>query len=389
LRLRGNAMWERILVIVRKELLQTVRDVRRRMLLFGPPLLQLIVFGYAVNMDVQKVRLAWLDMDNTPESRDLRSSFVSSHYFQVVEAPTRIEEARSLLDRGEIQAFVQILPRFGRDVQRGQTTAVQILVDGTNSNTAAIISSYVSQIVASYAAAVLAGSRNSRALASGITAAAAPPAGVSARLRVWFNPDLKSRDYFVPGVVVNIIALVTIMLTSMSIVREKEVGTMEQLMVTPIRPFELMLGKVLPFALIGLLEVALVVAAAELIFQTPFRGSVLVLFGCSTLFLLTSLGVGLFISTVSNTMQQAMMASFFFFMPAMLLSGFAFPIRNMPPAVQYLTYLNPVRYFMEIVRGIFLKGTGPEFLWPQMTALFIIGAAILILSSLRFHKRLD
>jgi ABC-2 type transport system permease protein len=389
LRLRGNAMWERILVIVRKELLQTVRDVRRRMLLFGPPLLQLIVFGYAVNMDVQKVRLAWLDMDNTPESRDLRSSFVSSHYFQVVEAPARIEEARNLLDRGEIQAFVQILPRFGRDVHRGRLTAVQILVDGTNSNTAAIISSYASQIVASYAAAVLDGTRNSSALASGTAAAAAAPAGVSARLRVWFNPDLKSRDYFVPGVVVNIIALVTIMLTSMSIVREKEVGTMEQLMVTPIRPFELMLGKVLPFALIGLLEVALVVVAAELIFQTPFRGSVLTLFGSSALFLLTSLGVGLFISTVSNTMQQAMMASFFFFMPAMLLSGFAFPIRNMPPAVQYLTYLNPVRYFMEIVRGIFLKGTGPEFLWPQMTALFIIGAAILTLSSLRFHKRLD
>ena len=382
-------MWERILVIVRKELLQTVRDIRRRMLLFGPPLLQLIVFGYAVNMDVQDVRLAWLDKDNTPESRDLRSSFVSSHYFQVVEFPSRFEEARNLLDRGEIQAIVQILPRFGRDVQRGQTTAVQILVDGTNSNTAAIVSSYASQIVASYASEVLADTRNTKALASRNSAVAAPEAAISTRLRVWFNPDLKSRDYFVPGVVVNIIALVTIMLTSMSIVREKEVGTMEQLMVTPIRPFELMLGKVLPFGLIGLLEVALVVVAAELIFQTPFRGSILTLFGCSALFLLTSLGVGLFISTVSNTMQQAMMASFFFFMPAMLLSGFAFPIRNMPPAVQYLTYLNPVRYFMEIVRGIFLKGTGPEFLWPQMTALFIIGAAILTLSSLRFHKRLD
>ena len=383
-------MWERILVIVRKELLQTVRDMRRRTLLFGPPLLQLIVFGYAVNMDVRNARLAWLDLDNTPESRELRASFESSRYFQVVETPSRIGEARDLLDQGQIQAIVQILPRFGRDLRRGTTAAVQILVDGTNSNTAAIISNYASQIVASYASAMLAGSGNAKALASGaVSTAPTTPGGVSARLRVWFNPDLKSRDYFVPGVVVNIIALVTIMLTSMSIVREKEVGTMEQLMVTPIRPFELMLGKVLPFALIGLLEVALVVVAAELVFQTPFRGSVLVLFSCSVLFLLTSLGVGLFISTVSNTMQQAMMASFFFFMPAMLLSGFAFPVRNMPPAVQYLTYLNPVRYFMEIVRGIFLKGTGPEFLWPQMTALFILGAAILTLSSLRFHKRLD
>jgi ABC-2 type transport system permease protein len=383
-------MWERILVIFRKELLQTVRDIRRRMLLFGPPLLQLIVFGYAVNMDVQNARLAWLDMDNTPESRELRSSFESSKYFRVVETPSRMGEARNLLDRGEIQAVVQVMAGFGRDVRRGKTTAVQILVDGTNSNTAAILTNYASQIVATYASVALAESGNARALASAhVATSLSPAAGVTARPRVWFNPDLKSRDYFVPGVVVNIIALVTIMLTSMSIVREKEVGTMEQLMVTPIRPFELMLGKVLPFALIGLFEVAMVVAAAELVFQTPFRGSVLTLFSCSVLFLLTSLGVGLFISTVSHTMQQAMMASFFFFLPAMLLSGFAFPVRNMPPVVQYLTYLNPVRYFMEIVRGIFLKGTGPEFLWPQMTALFLIGAAILTLSSLRFHKRLD
>jgi ABC-2 type transport system permease protein len=349
-----------------------------------------IVFGYAVNMDVQNARLAWLDMDNTPESRELRSSFESSKYFRVVETPSRMGEARNLLDRGEIQAVVQVMAGFGRDVRRGKTTAVQILVDGTNSNTAAILTNYASQIVATYASVALAESGNARALASAhVATSLSPAAGVTARPRVWFNPDLKSRDYFVPGVVVNIIALVTIMLTSMSIVREKEVGTMEQLMVTPIRPFELMLGKVLPFALIGLFEVAMVVAAAELVFQTPFRGSVLTLFSCSVLFLLTSLGVGLFISTVSHTMQQAMMASFFFFLPAMLLSGFAFPVRNMPPVVQYLTYLNPVRYFMEIVRGIFLKGTGPEFLWPQMTALFLIGAAILTLSSLRFHKRLD
>src|SRR5512135_2900944 len=289
-------MWERILVIVRKELLQTVRDIRRRMLLFGPPLFQLVIFGYAVNMDVQDARLAWADMDNTPESRELRASFESSQYFHVVAAPSSFDEAGDLLDHGEIQAIVQILPRFGREVQRGTTTAVQILVDGTNSNTASIISSYATQIVASYVSAVMAGSGNAKALATG-TMSSSPGAAapVSSRLRVWFNPDLKSRDYFVPGVVVNIIALVTIMLTAMSIVSEKEVGTMEQLMVTPIRPFELMLGKVLPFALIGLFEVALVVAAAELVFQTPFRGSVLTLFSCSVLFLLTSLGVGLFI----------------------------------------------------------------------------------------------
>jgi ABC-2 type transport system permease protein len=294
------------------------------------------------------------------------------------------------MDGGAIQGVVQVLPGFGRDVRRGDPTAVQVLVDGTNSNTAAIVMNYAHQIVASYAADALAEQARARfPQGDGAAPTTARPGLVAAQLRVWFNPDLRSRDYFVPGVVVNIIALVTIMLTSMSIVGEKEVGTMEQLMVTPIRPAELMLGKMLPFAAIGLFEVVIVVTLALVIFQTPFRGSLLALLVSSVLFLMTSLGVGLAISTVSNTMQQAMMSSFFFFMPALLLSGFAFPIRNMPAVVRYLTLLNPVRYFMEIVRGIFLKGTGPEYLWPQMLALFILGTVILVLASLRFHKRLD
>jgi ABC-2 type transport system permease protein len=211
----------------------------------------------------------------------------------------------------------------------------------------------------------------------------------TAQSRVWFNPDLRSREYFVPGVIVLMIALVTIMLTSMSIVREKEIGTLEQLMVTPVRPLELIMGKLLPFAAVGILEVVLVIVAALLIFQVPIRGGIPLLFGSALLFLLSTLGVGLFISTISHTLQQAMMSSFFFFMPAMLLSGFAFPIRNMPPLVQYLTYLNPLRYFTQIVRNLFLKGAGVETLWPQMTALFLFGIAILGLSALRFRKSLD
>jgi ABC-2 type transport system permease protein len=212
---------------------------------------------------------------------------------------------------------------------------------------------------------------------------------LKASTRVWFNPGLESRDYFVPGVVVNIITLVTLMLTALAIVREKEIGTMEQLMVTPIRPIELILGKTLPFALVGLVEVVLVTAAALAIFRIPFRGSPLLLLGCSALFLMTTLGAGLFISTISHTQQQAMMASFFFFLPAFMLSGFMFPIRNMPVTVQYLSYLNPLRYFTEIVRGIFLKGTGVEALWPQMLSMAVFGVAVLLLSALRFHKRLD
>jgi ABC-2 type transport system permease protein len=213
--------------------------------------------------------------------------------------------------------------------------------------------------------------------------------GLIVQNRVWFNPDLRSRAYFVPGVIVNIIALVTIMLTAMSIVREKEIGTMEQLMVTPLRPVELILGKLLPFALAGILQMILVTAAALLIFRIPFRGNPFLLLASSILFLLTTLGIGLFISTISRTQQQAMMSTFFFFMPALLLSGFSFPIRNMPLPAQYLTYLDPLRYFLEIVRSLFLKGTGMEALWPQFLALLVFGTAILGLSALRFRKRLD
>jgi ABC-2 type transport system permease protein len=209
------------------------------------------------------------------------------------------------------------------------------------------------------------------------------------RSRVWFNPDLRSRNYFIPGVIVNIITLVTLMLTAMAIVREKEIGTMEQLMVTPIRPIELMLGKTLPFALAGLFEVIFITTAALVVFHIPFRGNIALLLACAALFLLTTVGVGLFISTISQTQQQAVMASFFFFMPAFMLSGFAFPIRNMPVAVQYLSYLNPIRYFISIVRGIFLKGSGVPALWPDMAALVVYGVLILSLSALRFHKRLD
>ena len=385
-------MWERIREIIRKEFRQTLRDPRMRALLIGPPILQLIIFGYAVNLDVEHSRLAWIDQDRTAESRELRAAFEGSSYFEVSATPDNDAEVRNLVDSGKVIAAVHILPGFGRDLQRGNTASVQILIDGTNSNTAAIVSSYAAQIVSSYAARMLEEQLNSRIMAragpnAGAVSGTLP--GFAAETRVWFNAALKSRDYFVPGVVMNIIALVTVMLTSMSIVREKEIGTMEQLMVTPIRPIELMLGKVLPFAVVGIFEVGIVTAAALLVFRTPFRGNPLELLACAILFLLTTLGIGLFISTISNTQQQAMMSSFFFFLPAMLLSGFSFPIPNMPTEVQYLTYLNPLRYFMQILRGIFLKGIGVEILWPQMSALALFGVAIIVLSALRFHKRLD
>jgi ABC-2 type transport system permease protein len=212
---------------------------------------------------------------------------------------------------------------------------------------------------------------------------------VASDTRVWFNPDLRSRNYFVPGVAANILLMVTLMLTAQAIIREKEIGTMEQLMVTPLRPIELMLGKTIPFAIVGMVNMVIVTLAAMLIFHIPFRGNFLLLMFCAALFLMTALGAGLFLSTISRTQQQANMGSFFFTTPAFMLSGFTFPIRNMPVAVQYLTYLNPLRYFMEIVRGVFIKGVGVTVLWPQMLVLTVFGATVLTLSALRFHKTLD
>jgi ABC-2 type transport system permease protein len=383
-------MWERIQVIVRKELIQALREPRMRLLLFLPPLLQLILFGFAVNLDVDHSRIAWMDMDRTPESRDLRERFEGSRRFDVVALPRSEEEVRSVLDRGEVTAVIRVLPNFARHLMRSGGAQVQILTDGTNSNTASLVSSYASEVIALYSADVLAGRQNGQTLTrSPRTAVNMSVPQVEARTRVWFNPDLHSRNYFVPGVVANIIMMVTLMLTALAIVREKEIGTMEQLMVTPVRPIEVMLGKTLPFAVVGIVDLALITTAALLVFHIPLRGNPLLLLFCAVLFLLTSLGAGLFLSTISQTQQQAMMASFFFSTPAFMLSGFAFPIRNMPLLVQYVTYLNPIRYFMEIVRGIFLKGAGFSVLWPQMTALAVYGVAVLGLSALRFHKSLD
>jgi len=388
----GENMWGRVREIIKKEFYQTLRDPRMRVLLVLPPIIQLIVFGYAVNLDIETSSMAWVDQDLTPRSRELLAEFQGSHRFLLKAVPAREKEIQYLLDRGEVQIVVRVLPGFARDIERGNPVSVQVLLDGTNSNTASILASYAQQVVSGYGRKVLAGHEGLR-LAALTESTGAPVAAdlpvLTAQSRVWFNPSLKSRYYFVPGVVVNIIALVTIMLTAMSIVREKEIGTMEQLMVSPIRPIELMLGKLLPFAVIGLVDVAVVTTAALAVFRVPFRGNALLLLGSAVLFLLTTLGAGLFISTVSQTQQQAVMSSFFFFMPAFMLSGFTFPIRNMPVPVQYLTYADPLRYFIEIVRGVFLKGTGSDILWPQMAALALFGVTVLGLSAARFRKRLD
>ena len=381
-------MRQRIRTIIRKEFRQVFRDPRMRGLLLFPPLLQLLIFGYAANLDVNSARIAWMDEDRSPNSRELLSQFLGSGRFIIAATPASEAEMQDVMDRGRVDGVVRVLPGFARDIERGRPTGVQVLLDGSNSNSASIVSAYAGQTIARYAAEGMEDRQRQKLVAAGVPMNPAIPQVVT-ETRVWFNPELKSRNYFIPGVIVNIIMLTTLSLTTMAIVREKELGTMEQLMVTPIRPAELILGKTLPFVLIGLWDMLLVLAASLVIFHVPFAGSFWLLTLASLLFILTTLGAGLFISTISRTQQQANMATFLLFQPFMMLSGFTFPIRSMPAAVQWFTYFNPMRYFLEIVRGIFLKGSGFDTLWPNLAALAVFGVAILWLSVQRFHKTLE
>jgi ABC-2 type transport system permease protein len=374
--------------MIRKEFTQVLRSPQMRGMLFLPPLIQLLVFGYAVNLDVDTAKIAWMDQDHTPQSRELFSEFDGSGHFVITAMPTTDAQMQDLLDRSRVDGVVRVLPGFARDIERGRATNVQVLVDGTNSNSASLVSSYAGQTIARYASQVMEQRQRDKLVASGVPMYAALPRVVTST-RVWFNPELKSRNYFVPGVIVNIIMLVTLSLTTMAIVREKEIGTMEQLMVTPIRPIELILGKTLPFVLIGFWDMLLVLVASLIIFKVPFVGSFWLLCLASFLFILTTLGAGLLISTISKTQQQANMSTFLLFQPFMMLSGFTFPIRSMPAMVQQLTYLNPMRYFLEIVRGIFLRGSGMDTLWPNLVALLVFGVTILTIAVSRFHKTME
>jgi ABC-2 type transport system permease protein len=365
-----------------KELIQTLRDKRMRMTLIIPPIVQLIIFGYAANLDVKHIRTAVRDLDQSVDSRDVISRFRQSKYFDILFYPQRQQDTERLILNGDVVLSLEIPPDFSRKLKKGDTATVQILVDGTESNAAMIALGYVSKILGDHSTSVMI-HRLNREGRIGFE-----EAGVELEHRIWFNPNLESRLFYVPGVIASIAFLIPVILTAMAIVREKEIGTLEQIMVTPIRPWELMVGKTLPFALIGLLDVVMIALIGVFWFEIPLRGNPLVLLCGAVLFLLSSVAIGLFISTISSTQQQAEISTFFFTMPAFILSGFAFPIDNMPEWIQPLTYAIPLRYFLVIIRGVFLKGIGLDILWPQMAALAGLGGAMILLSSLRFRKRL-
>lgn len=378
----------RVRVLFFKELTQVIRDGRLRFLMIGPPVVQLIAFGYAANLDLKNIQLAIYDEDRTPMSRDLAFSFSSSGYFKVVRHISSETEMVRLIDSSEVKAVLHLGPGLAGKVSSGRTALVQIVVAGTNSNTAALVQSYSAQIIEGFNR-----SRLKERLEKNPALAQVLPAGASGvvqvEVRVWYNDNLVSRNFYVPGIIAMVIMLTTLNLTSMAVVREKEVGTMEQIMASPIKPVEFILGKTLPFGLIGVCQAALVTTVGIFWFGVPMRGSLALLFGCLLIYLLTCLSLGLMISTVSRTQQQALVTTFMFFFPAILLSGFMFPIANMPPEIQMITYANPLRYFLIIIRGIFLKGAGLEILWPHMLALLTIGLTVMVIAVRRVGKTLD
>jgi ABC-2 type transport system permease protein len=375
----------RIKALLNKEIKQALRDKRMKMIIFVSPLIQLFLFGYAVNTDVREIRTVLCDQSNTSISRGLADAFQASGYFRIVKRAHDPREAEPLIDTGKAQVILVIPEDFSRSLHRGRRADLQLIVEGTDSIVASNAVSYGNMIIAEH-----------------LQKLAHPPPTINAVtqtgkhiprtkpvIRVWFNPDLKSRNYFVPGVIALLLTLVSLILTSFSIVREWEVGTMEQLIVTPLRPTELIVGKTLPFFLVGMIDLTLIFLVGTLWFRIPFRGNIVLLAFSAIVYLINALSVGIFISTISRTLQQALMGVMFFFMPAMLFSGFVFPIYNIPAVMRWIAYINPLTYFLIIVRGIFLKGVGITVLWPSLLFLIVTGPILLAISVKRFYKQLD
>ncbi|MFZ5453249.1 MAG: ABC transporter permease [Thermodesulfobacteriota bacterium] len=371
----------RIYYLLVKEFIQAVRDPRLRIFLFLPPLIQLLTYGYAINFDIKNIRTAIFDESRTPQSRALINRFASNPYFNLDYYLGHSGQVRDLLDRGQVSFALRLSYDFAKNLKMGKTGAVQLLIDGTDSNAALIVGRYASAVLNDYSLELL----KERLGRLGLAGNRGQPVVVEEQ--TWFNPNRISCYSFVPGVIAMVVMLVSITLTSLSVVREKEIGTMEQLLVTPLRPVEFILGKTVPFVLISLGDVVLVTVVALFWFEVPFRGSILILFLGTLLFLISAVGVGLFISTLCATQQQAMMVSTFYFIPAIMLSGLVFPIPNMPEVVQYLTLINPLRYFIIVIQDVFLKGVGLAVLWPQLLAMALLGIALLALSVWWFRGR--
>ena len=369
----------RLWQMIRKEFRQTLRDPRAARMMFIAPVLQVLMFGYVVNTDVRRLKTIVVDRDASADSRALITSLSAAGYFNITERSDRGADVTAALDHGDAVVGLEIPNGFGADLESGRQTAVQLLVDGSSANTANVALGYATQIVTRFGMergiqiATRAGQTNVRG-------------GVDLRSRAWYNENLKSQVYNVPGVIATIMMMMCLLLTSLGVVREREIGTLEQLMVSPLRPTELILGKTLPVVFVALVDLLLVTTVSLLLFHIPLRGSFALLLFAAMGYILAGLGIGLWISTVSKTQQEAFMSMFLFFLPAMFLSGFMFPIEAMPKVFQYVTLLNPMRHFLIVVRGIFLRGAGWDVLSPQIITLYAMGIILLTFAASRFHK---
>jgi len=367
-----NALW----CVIVKEFLQLRQDRKMIPALIVGPIVQLLALGYAANMDVNDIPTLLVDQDRTPASRTLVERFTGSRYFRLVGGEDTTDRVEPWLVTGRAQLAVVIAAGYGEEAAAGRSPRVQVIADGSDSNSAVVGLGYASRIVSQAGAE--------------LSSASPPRPRIELVPRVWYNPDLLSRWFYVPAVLAMVLLLVTMILPSMAIVREKEIGTLEQIIVTPLQSWQLMVGKLVPFVVIGLFDTLLIVGLTRLVFGVPLRGSLLLLMFLSLLYLLNTLGLGLLVSTMVNTQQQAMMfCAFLLMVPMIYLSGLVFPIANMPEVFQYVSYAIPVRYYGNVLRGIFLRGSGLDVLWPEALTLAGMGTLLLVLASLRFRKSLD
>lgn len=371
---------KRLKALVQKEFAQLFKDKRLLPIIFVAPVLQLVFLGFAASLDVKNISFVLCDLDKTSESRAFAELFTNSGYFTMANSVEEYGSVREYLDNSVTAMALVIPPNFGNRILRKEIADIQLLFDGSEGNSTAIASSYAGQIITRY-------SQNTLINAVGMPRSLG---GVVAESRAWYNPTLISRNFMVPGVLVLILLITTMNLTSMAIVKEKEIGTLEQLLVTPLRPTELILGKLVPFIIIGMLNVTMVMLVMRFGFGIEIRGSIALLYLLTGFFLLTSLGLGLFVSTISKTQQQAMMIGMFFVMqPMMYLSGFVFPVENMPTVLQWISYLIPMKYYLVVIRSIILKGVGIQHLWFEAMMLLGMGIVVLTASVMRFKEKID
>lgn len=375
---------KQILHFIKKEFLQFKRDPKMFGIILVAPVIQLVFLGYAANLDVENVKLIVYDQNKSEASREFAERFSSSGYFSIKRYTDNYEDITASLDNGNVTAAIVIPPDFEEKINRNETAFVQAIFDGSDGNTASIASGYMRSIIVKY-------SQNISIKFMQKSGRLVKPVGsITAETRVWYNPTLKTRNFMVPGIVGLLLSIITMLLTSLAVVKEKEIGTIEQLIVTPLKPYQIIIGKLVPFVVLGFAAVIIVLTAMTLIFNIPVKGSITFLFISSFLYILSTLGLGLFVSTISKNQQQAMMIAIFaVMMPMVFLAGFAFPVENMPEILQYISYIIPLKYFFVIIRGVILKGLGFAELWFEALMLLLMGISILILSASRFQKKLE